>query len=91
MNEASQLILVGIAVAFVAIDKAVKIYNNFTWKRNGKNRRKSSSDLENPGYGERIKGVETEIENLKDSNDKDHRLIRQDIQKLFGLFNAVKK
>lgn len=45
MNEASQLILVGIAVAFVAIERAIKIYGNITWKRNGRNRRKSS----NPG------------------------------------------
>lgn len=45
MNEAGQLILVGIAVAFVAIERAMKIYNNVAWKRNGKNRRKN----ENPG------------------------------------------
>ena len=45
MNEISQWILVGIAVAFVAIERAVKIYNNVSWKRNGRNRRKNS----NPG------------------------------------------
>lgn len=45
MSEASQLILVGIAVAFVAIERAIKIYGAIAWKRNGRNRRKNS----NPG------------------------------------------
>lgn len=49
---------------------------------------------DNPGdsdHGERIKGVETEIKNLKEANTNDHRLIRKDIQKLFGLFNGVRR
>ena len=40
----------------------------------------------NPGnYGERISSLETDVKGMKDNNDKDHSLIRQDIQKLFSL------
>lgn len=49
MNEASQLILVGIAVAFVAIERAIKIYNHVAWKRNGRNRRKPNNPHPAPG------------------------------------------
>ena len=73
MSEASQLILVGIAVAFVAIERAIKIYGAIAWKRNGKNRRKNS----NPGieytpgaskacqkHGEALAGIENELVNI---------------------------
>ncbi len=49
MNEASQLILVGVAVAFVAIERAIKIYNSIAWKRNGRNRRKPNNPHPSPG------------------------------------------
>lgn len=42
-------------------------------------------------YGERIKECETEIKNLKENNEKDHKLIRDNIKKLFTLFNGMKK
>jgi len=57
-------------------------------RRNGK---KKEIKPDNPGYGERIASLETGMENMKDNNEKDHRLLRNDIQKLFGFFNAVKK
>lgn len=38
-------------------------------------------------HGERIASLETEIINIKDGNEKDHGLIRGDIQKLTNLFN----
>ena len=44
-NEIVRWILVGIAVAFVAIERAIKIYHNVAWKRNGRDRRKPN----NPG------------------------------------------
>lgn len=46
---------------------------------------------DNPGYGERIATLEKGQELLEKSNEKDHRLIRKDIQKLFGLFNGIRK
>ena len=44
----------------------------------------------NPGYGERIGKVETNIENLEKNNEKDHSLIRKDITKIFNLLNSKK-
>ena len=49
MNEIGQWILVGIAVAFVAIERAMKIYSGIAWKRNGKNRRKPNNPHPGPG------------------------------------------
>ena len=46
---------------------------------------------ENPSHGERLMGLETDVENLKDSNEKDHELIREDIKKLFNLINGMRK
>ena len=46
MNDVTQWILVGIAVAFVAIERALKVYHNISWKRNGTERRKNAN---NPG------------------------------------------
>jgi hypothetical protein len=46
----------------------------------------------NPGkYGERIATLEKGQEELEKNNEKDHRLIRADIKKLFNLFNGIGK
>lgn len=47
MSEVMQWILVGVAVTFVAIERAVRLYQNIAWKRNGKDRRKNTTH--NPG------------------------------------------
>ncbi len=41
----------------------------------------------NPGYGERIAKLEGAAESLEKNNDKDHKLIRVDISKIFSLLN----
>lgn len=46
---------------------------------------------ENPSHGERLVGLETDVENLKDNNEKDHELIRNDIRKIFNLINGMRK
>ena len=46
---------------------------------------------DNPGYGERIAKLEEGMENMKDNNEKDHRLIRQDIKKIFNLIDGMRK
>ena len=46
---------------------------------------------ENPSHGERLMGLETDVENLKENNEKDHRLIRGDIRKLFNLLNGLQR
>ena len=56
--------------------------------------KKRNNTPHNPGlpidyhkHGERIASLETGMDNIKDSNEKDHALIRGDIQKLTNLFN----
>lgn len=56
--------------------------------------KKKNNTPHNPGlpidyhsHGERIASLETGMENMKDSNEKDHGLIRDDIKKLTNLFN----
>ena len=46
---------------------------------------------ENPTHGERIAGLEKGQELLEKSNEKDHRLIRADIKKLFNLLNGIRR
>ena len=46
---------------------------------------------DNPGHGERLGILETEIENLKENNEKDHQLIRGDIRKLSNLLNGMRR
>ena len=45
---------------------------------------------ENPTHGERISSLETAYEGLEKNNEKDHRLIRGDIRKLFNLMNGMR-
>ncbi len=59
-------------------------------KRNGKKNNKSHNPG-NPGYGERIASLETEVGNMKDGNKEDHELIRKNIEKLFTFFNGTRK
>ncbi len=74
MNEVLPWILLGISVAFVAIERALRIYNNFAWKRNGRDRRK----LDNPGVehtpgaaqvcqdnAKALSGIENELVNIR--------------------------
>ena len=46
---------------------------------------------ENPNHGERLSSLETAYEGLEKNNEKDHRLIRGDIRKLFTLFNGMRQ
>jgi len=48
-------------------------------------------DPDNPTHGERIASLETEVELGRESNEKDHELIRKDIRKIFNLINGMKK
>lgn len=46
---------------------------------------------ENPSHGERLVGLETDMENFRSENEKDHRLIRQSIEKLSTQINGLRK
>ncbi len=75
MSEIGQWILIGIAVAFVAIERAMKIYANMSWKKNGTERRKNTN---NPGVeytpgaatacqenGKALSGIKNELVNIR--------------------------
>lgn len=53
--------------------------------------KQKNSKPENPSHGERIATLEKGQEELEKNNEKDHRLIRADIKKLFNLFNGMRK
>lgn len=74
MSEIAKWILVGIAVAFVALERAVKLYQTVAWKKNGKDRRKPN----NPGvkytpgaaeacqeHGKALSGINNELINIR--------------------------
>ena len=47
-----------------------------------------NSKKNNPGnHGERIGKLETKVEEMDKDNEKDHGLIRKDIEKIFNLLN----
>ena len=63
----------------------------FIWMKMMERRNHKKPDkLDNPGHGERITAVETEIKNLKEDNKEDHGLMRKDIRKLFNLLNGLR-
>lgn len=75
MSEVAQWIMIGIATAFVAIERALKIYSNMTWKKNGTERRKNTN---NPGIehtpgaalicqenGKALSGIKNELVNIR--------------------------
>lgn len=48
-------------------------------------------NTENPSHGERLMGLETDMENLRGENNKDHDLIRKSIDNLSTRINGVLK
>lgn len=71
----------------------INIWMKMAEKRNGKKNDESHNPgkLENPSHGERLMGLETDVENLKENNEKDHRLIRVDIKKLSNFLNGMRR
>lgn len=76
MSEVAKWILVGIAVAFVALERAVKLYQTVQWKRNGTDRRKPRPN--NPGvqytpgaavpcqeHGKALSEIKNELTNIR--------------------------
>lgn len=53
--------------------------------------RKKNNKPENPSHGERIATLEEAVDNQEKNNEKDHRLIREDIRKLGGRIDRIKK
>ena len=76
--EVWKWIILGIGVAFIALERAIKIAQSFSYRRNGRNRRK---DGNNPhpcaAHGERlatieqaIKDIRSDIKELKNLNNR---------------------
>jgi hypothetical protein len=66
----------------------------YVWMKIAEKRNEKKENPHNPSppvdyhnHEGRISSVETGIGNIKESNERDHGLIRQDIQKLYNLFN----
>lgn len=71
----------------------INIWMKMAEKRNNKKKEvpPNPGDAENPSHGERLMGLETDMENLRDENNKDHELIRKSIDKLSTRINGVLK
>ena len=67
----------------------IKIAERRNEKNNTPNNPSPPVDYHN--HEGRISSVETAQEKLEKNNEKDHLLIRQDIRKIFNLFNGMKK
>lgn len=66
----------------------------YVWMKIAEKRNEKKETPHNPSapvdyhnHGERIATLEEAVENVKENNEKDHHLIRGDIQKLTNLFN----
>ena len=69
-------------VASLLIERAFYYRLKYSKKKDGE------PDTEgNPGYGERI----ATLEQCEEDNEKDHRLIREDIKKLFTKIDKLRK
>ena len=77
----------------LTLGQIILVWMKMAEKRNGKKNDKphNPGKSENPSHGERLMGLETDVENLKENNEKDHRLIRGDIKKLFNLLNGIRR
>ena len=62
-------------------------YYRAHYKRRNNNPNNPSPPVDYHNHEGRISSVETGIGNIKEANERDHGLIRQDIQKLYNLFN----
>lgn len=83
VNPLTVVAVVGVGSLFI---ERIYYYRSVYRKRNNKpNNPSPLTDYHN--HEGRLSSVETEIGNLKENNDKDHGLIRDDIRKLTNLFN----
>lgn len=83
VNPLTVVSVVGVGSLFI---ERVFFYRAYYKKKNN-NPHNPSPPVDYHNHGERIASLETEIINTKENNDKDHNLIRGDIQKLTNLFN----
>lgn len=84
--EVSPLTIVAVVgVASLLIERV--FYYKAAYKKKNNTPNNPSPPVDYHNHEGRLSSVETDIGNLKDSNEKDHGLIREDIRKLTNLFN----
>ena len=87
VNPLMVVSVVGVGSLFIERIFFYKAY----YKRKNNNPHNPSPPIDYHVHGERISSLETAQEKLEKNNEKDHLLIRQDIRKIFNLFNGIRK
>ncbi len=83
------IIVVGGSVGALLIERVFYYRMKYTSKKKEVVIPSNPGHVENPSHGERLMGLETDAENLRSDNDKDHKLIRKSIDELSGRINTV--
>lgn len=83
------IIVVGGSVGALLIERVFYYRMKYTAKKKEVVIPSNPGPVENPSHGERLMGLETDVENLRSDNDKDHELIRKSIDKLTTRINGV--
>jgi len=83
VNPLTVVAVVGVGSLFI---ERIFFYRAY-YKRKNNNPYNPSPPVDYHKHGERIATLEEAVDNVEKNNDKDHTLIRDDIQKLTNLFN----
>lgn len=89
MEQQSTQILWLLALTILGLVQAVVLILKLTQDKNNKKKvpNNPSPPVDYHSHGERIATLEEAVDNVEKGNEKDHNLIRGDIQKLTNLFN----
>ena len=83
VNPLTVVAVVGVGSLFI---ERIYYYRSIYKKKNN-NPHNPSPPVDYHNHGERIATLEEAVDNVEKNNEKDHNLIREDIQKLINLFN----
>ena len=83
VNPLTVVSVVGVGSLFI---ERIFFYRAYYKKKNN-NPHNPSPPVDYHNHGERIATLEEAVDNVEKNNEKDHGLIREDIQKLTNLFN----
>ena len=81
-------------LALVTVSQALLLALKIIANKNGK--KKEAGELGNnphpcQSHGERLKGLEVDLERLREDNKDEHLQLRSNIGRIFTLLNGVKK
>jgi len=83
VNPLTVVAIVGVGSLFI---ERIYYYRS-VYKKKNNNPYNPSPPVDYHNHGERIATLEEAVDNVEKNNEKDHGLIRGDIQKLTNLFN----